>query len=73
MGLKKRPVQEITASPETCVGCAKDIATDEENSVVEVRVGTLKSRPRKAKFNPEKQWGFMHTNCFAMTMGLSEV
>jgi hypothetical protein len=73
MGLKSRSSQETKASPETCVGCAKDIATDEENSVVEVRVGTLRARPRKAKFRSGKQWGFMHTNCFAMTMGLSEV
>ena len=71
MGLKRRPEQE--SPPEICVGCTKDIVSDEEGSVIEVRVGMLKSRPRKAKFNPERQWGLMHSNCFAMTMGLSEV
>lgn len=69
--MKRRPEQESPS--ETCVGCAKDIATSEEDSVVEVRVGVLRARPRKAKFSPERQWGLMHSNCFAMTMGLNEI
>ena len=73
MGLKRRPVQDNHSSTETCVGCTKDIAAGDEDSVVEVRIGTLKARPRKAKFSPERQWGLMHSNCFAMTMGLNEI
>lgn len=73
MGLKRRPkgAEDSLKSRDTCVGCPREI-TDEDD-VVEVRVGKLKARPRRPKFQSQRRWGLMHKQCFAMTMGISEV
>ena len=73
MGLKRRPegAEKSLKSRATCVGCPKEIT--DEDSVVEIRVGKLRARPRRAKFQPDRRWGLMHERCFAMTMGVSEV
>ena len=73
MGLKRRTRSGSHAPKETCVGCTKEITAGDEDSVVEIRVGKLKARPRRAKFQSSRRWGLMHEKCFAMTMGLSEV
>ena len=72
MGLKSRAKRE-NRSNEVCVGCTREIEASDEDSVVEVRVGTLRARPRRAKFQSQRRWGLMHERCFAMAMGLSEV
>ncbi len=74
MGSKKRPrrKQGAVRAKEICVGCTKEIDEDDDD-VIEVRVGKLIARPRRAKFQAKRRWGLMHESCFKMTMGLSEI